>query len=221
MPGPSAPASPATAPAAVSPAWAELGWGLPLPEGLRPENDWPWVPLEGATCGWEGRLLLCDDGAGLSRAYVEITGPVEGRPHWLRCAGLEWCLGALSEGALDRGGAPPLHLGRWARVGAPGGWAWASLAPPKAPEDQPGSPLALEGGEAWGAAREALAARLGGCEGAEALDRFPAQVIYRGGVAVKVRLQGFPPEGVDAACLARALGGTPAGARSVEVMIGG
>ncbi len=218
--------SPPPAPApAVAPDWSALDWGAPLPDGLTPENDWPWVPLSGSTCGWDGPLLLCDDGVGLERAYVEAAAAVEGRRIWLRCAGLEWCAGDLAEEALELADGRVVTLGRWARAAPAGvGWAWAEIGPSRhgASGDALGAPSALEGGEAWGAHRAALSARIGGCAGAASLERFPAQVIYAGGEAVKVRLQGFPPDAVDAACLARALGAAPAPAetRSVEVMLG-
>ncbi len=202
--------------------WAELPWGEPLPGDLLPETDWPWAGDEGARCGWREELLLCDDGAGLSRAYRAWEGPVEGgAPAWVRCAGLEWCAGELitwSEGGRS--------LGRWAsRLPPHRGWEWSLPAPLPQPAPGDGSAvLSILGGEVWGAeAIEALAARLGSCRGAAGLERFPLEVIYDEQGPRKVRLQGRPPPDLDPLCLVYALSLTPrpAGGEAVELMVSG
>jgi len=201
--------------------WASsVAWGAPLPRGVVPEDDWPWATEEGARCGWQGETLLCDDGDGVSRAYRAWEGAVVGTPGWIRCAGLEWCAGtAVSRSADGR------SLTRWAsRVPPHRGWEWAA-PPPSARVDveREPVPVTIVGGEDWGEHLVALAAQVGGCAGAETLDEFPAAVLYDDAGARKVRLQGVPPEAVDAMCLVEALSTPPrpADGGAVEVMLTG
>jgi len=216
------PAAGEPATAAAEPAsWASsVDWGAPLPRGVIPEDDWPWATGEDAVCGWSGATLLCDDGAGISRAYRAWEGPVEGEPYWIRCAGLEWCAGArVSRDGGDR------ERWRWASR-APPHRGWEGAAPSAAPSvsgEGLGVTVTLVGGEAWGEHREVLAGALAACRGAEALDEFPLAVLYDEAGPRKVRLQGFPPATVDVSCLvdAAAAAPRPADGAAVEVMLTG
>jgi hypothetical protein len=213
-------AAPALAGAPPLEDWAGgLGWGAPLPGGLEPEADYPWAAEASARCGWQGEVLLCDDGQGLSRAYRAWEGPVEGRPFWIRCAGLEWCAGTLAEAEVDG-----RRLGRWAyRLPPHRGWEWSLAETAGEGEGGPKAQgLTVEGGDGgWpGAETEA---RIAACPGAGALDQLPIEVLYFEGAPRKVRFQGWPPEGLAVRCVVEALSGAPKPVEgdSVEVMLTG
>ncbi|MCB9744233.1 MAG: hypothetical protein H6741_03515 [Alphaproteobacteria bacterium] len=196
---------------ASEPDWSQLDWGGPLPEGAEEFVDLPWAGAPGERCVQQGETILCADASGLRHAHRPFAEAVSGGERtWLHTAGFEWTSGYLTPVQ-----APPgLVVERWGPRTQPlRGWESARRVDPTAgpaPTTEPAPlaarPVELQGAKALGPARAAVEASLSRCGGAP-FTTLPVAILYDPtGEARMVRLQGFPPEGVDMACVASALG---------------